>query len=651
MNLDVTLSTLLIFSAACYLLLGLRLMTSRREVGSVPIGVLFMIVSFWVVGGAVELLSTTFYVFSIGRTGHFIGTALVPVAIYICFREYTGSETPTRMVVMLLIVPVVSITLAATNQFHEFMWFLPAANQAGEFLTRPERWGPWFLFVHAPHSYAVVGAALYRLLVHSSAVAPAHRRGLFLLVAACMGPLIATLAYDFGYGSNTISFIPLVFAVMLPIYIWLIVGERIIEFTPLAYETVFQNMQDPVVVIDEQDRIIGLNHGAEAMLEVTEREALRTPLGQVFREGATVVFEALDTAKPQKFMTSTGRFLHVQVSQIQSDRSSVHGGRVLMFRDVSDVEKAQSEVRKSEKLLRTLIDHSVNGVVRLRWVHDDEQGDRVLRAIFANAAAGRFLNVDRDDIVDMDAAEIVKLAMSGVDQNVQHTLLDQFAEAVEAGDSVDMELLQGDGEARRWLRMICEPVGDDIAATFIDVTDTKAKERQMESIAWSDPLTGVLNRRGFERDAAQRMTDSPDDATGALFFIDLNEFKDINDRYGHTIGDQLLTIAAERLRKSLRSCDIIGRPGGDEFVALVPDVPADVADKLAQRLTRALEAPYNIGSETMSCAASIGLALYPKNASTLTGLLREADQAMYRAKARCRGATDLRHDDLLEKAI
>ena len=651
MNLDVTLSTLLIFSAVCYLLLGIRLVASRREVGSMPIGVLFVIISIWVMGGAVELMSTTFYVFSIGRTGHFIGTALVPIAVYVCFREYTGSETPTRLVVMLLIAPVVSITLAATNQFHEFMWFLPATNEAGEFLTRPERWGPWFLFIHAPHSYAVVGAAMLTLIVHSSAVAPAHRRGLFLLVAACMGPLIATLGYDFGYGSNTISFVPLVFSAMLPIYIWLIVGEQIIEFTPLAYETVFQNMQDPVVVIDQQDRIIGLNHGAESMLAVSEQEALRTPLDQVFKEGSTVVFEALDTAKPQKFMTTTGRFLHVQASDIQSERSSIRGGRVLMFRDVSDVEKAQSEVRKSERLLRTLIDHSVNGVVRLRWVHDDATGDKTLCAIFANAAAGRFLGVDRDEIVDLEAREMVKLAMSGMDAEVQFRMLEQFEEAVAAGDSIDVEVVQGKGGSRRWLRMICEPVGDDIAATFIDVTDSKAKEQQMESIAWSDPLTGVLNRRGFERDATQRLSDSPDDATGALLFIDLNEFKDINDRYGHTIVDQLLTIAAERLRKSLRSCDIIGRPGGDEFVALVPDVNPEVADKLAQRLTQALEASYNIGSETMTCAASIGLALYPENANTLTGLLREADQAMYRAKARCRGATELRHDDLLEKAI
>jgi len=651
MNLDIALSILLIFSAACYLLLGIRLIAAKREVGSVPIGVLFAIISVWVMGGAVELMSDSYLVFSIGRTGHFIGTALLPLAAFVCFREYAGAPTPLRMLVLLLIVPTVSIALAATNQFHEFMWALPAVNEDGQYLTRPDKWGPWFLFVHAPHSYALIGAAMFTLLVHSSAVAPAHRRGLFLLVAACVGPLIATAAYDLGLGSNVISFVPLVFAAMLPIYAWLIVGEGIVEFAPLAYETVFQNMQDPVVVIDEQQRIIGLNNCAEAMLAVSEHEALRTPLDEIFKEGATVVFEALETQKPQKMMTRTGRFLHVQVSPINSGRSSVRGGRVLMFRDVSDVEKAQSEVRKSEKLLRTLIDHSVNGVIRFRWVQDEELGGKDLRCIFANAAAGRFLNSAPDDLVDLEASEITRLAMTGMDAPTQATMLDQLRESCEDGESVDIELVQNNDNKPRFLRLICEPVGDDIAATFIDVTDTKAKERQMESIAWSDPLTGVLNRRGFERDAAQRLTDSADDATGALLFIDLNEFKDINDRYGHVVGDQLLTIAAQRLRKSLRSQDIIGRPGGDEFVALVPDVSAAVADKLAQRLAKALEAPYNIGSETMSCAASIGLALYPANASTLTGLLREADQAMYRAKARTRGAAELRHDDLLEKAL
>jgi diguanylate cyclase (GGDEF)-like protein len=616
----------------------------------VPIGVLFVVVSIWVMGGAIELMSSTYDVFSIGRTGHFIGTALVPIVAYVCFREYIGSETPTRTLVILLIIPTLSIALAASNQYHEIMWFLPIANEAGEFLTRPERWGPWFLFVHLPYSYAVIGAAILALVVHSSAVAPAQRRGLFMLVAACIAPLTTTAAYDMGFGPNTVSYVPIVFAAMLPIYAWLIIGEQIIEFTPLAYETVFQNMQDPVVVIDEQCRVIGLNHTAESLLSIEEKEALRKPLETLLGDDAPEVFEALESGRPQKMMTSTGRFLHVQVSRIATNRTSARGGQVLMFRDVSDVEKAQSEVRKSEKLLRTLIDHSVNGVVRLRWVRDDN-GDKALRVIFANAAAGKFLGRDADDMVDNSSWEIVDLATCGMDKEAAAEILARFDRAMNSGSSLDVEVQHRRIGASRWLRMICEPVGDDIAVTFVDITDGKAKERQMESIATSDPLTGVLNRRGFEREASRRLTDSADDATGALLFIDLNDFKQINDKFGHEVGDQLLTVASERLRKSLRSCDIIGRPGGDEFVALVPDVDSDVADKLATRLTNALEEPYVIGRERLQCAASIGLALYPKNASTLTGLLREADQAMYRAKARCRGVTEFSGRDLLEKAM
>lgn len=650
MNLDVALSTLLAFSAACYLMMGSRLVAAKREVGSMPIGVLFVVISIWVAGGAVELLAESFAVFSIGRTGHFIGTALVPIVAYVCFREYTGSETPARTLLLLSIIPLASVLLAATNSGHEFMWYLPISNAAGEFLTRPERWGPWFLFVHLPYSYAVIGAAIMTLLSHSSSVAPAHRRGLFLMIAACVPPLVATLAYDLGFGPNTISYVPIVFSAMLPIYAWLIIGEKILEFTPLAYEAVFQNMRDPVVVVDDQLRVIGLNHGAEKMLSIAESSALREPLDALFGEDSPEVFDVLDTGDPQKMMTSTGRFLHVQVSSIDTSRTSARGGKVLMFRDVSDVEKAQLEVRKSEKLLRTIINHSVNGVIRFRC-EEDESGEKILRSIFANDAAGRFLGTNAEDLVDRAAPEFIRRITSGMDERSVENILRRVERTVNNGDGLEIEVKQHERGADRWLQMIFEPMGTDFAMTFVDITDTKAKERQMDSIATSDPLTGVLNRRGFERHAAERLTASTDDATGALLFIDLNDFKRINDRFGHEIGDQLLCIAAERLKKSLRSRDIIGRPGGDEFVALVPDVSADVADSLAIRLTKALEEPYVIGDRTLGCAASIGLALYPDNANTLTGLLREADEAMYRAKARCRGVTNVRGDDLLEKAI
>ena len=288
-----------------------------------------------------------------------------------------------------------------------------------------------------------------------------------------------------------------------------------------------------------------------------------------------------------------------------------------------DVPKVPEDAHELEKVLRALIDHSVNGIIRFRW-GEDEDGENVLVSIFANTAAGRFLGSDADDLVDRVAPELIRLATSGMDSEAADDIVRRFEIAISRGDSLDIEVHRVNRGEDRWLRMICEPVGDDFAATFVDISDRKVKEKKMESIAFSDPVTGALNRRGFERAAAKRLATSDDDATGALLFIDLNDFKEVDDRYGHEIGDQLLRVAAERVRESLRSHDIIGHRRDYQFLALVPDVKADTAHKLAAGLAQGLEEPYVIGDKTLHCAASIGLALYPDNANTLTGLLREA---------------------------
>ena len=651
MTLDFVLSLLLAVSASCYMLLGLRTLRSNREFGSPAMGATFMIVGLWVLGGAIELMAMSLPVFMIGRVGHFVGTGLVPVGILVCFREITGIQTRKTVIAALLVIPVLSIVIASTNIWHQFMWLYPATSVTGEFLTRPLAWGPWFVFVHAPFSYTVVGTAILTLLLHSSAIAPTHRRGLFLIIGTILAPAIAVVLYDAGIGPNTVSTLPFVMSWMLPIYGWLLIGEQAIEFSPVAYETVFQNMQDPVIVVDDQDRVIGLNHGAETLLNISEDEALKTTLGGMFGEDVPEVHVALDTGMPQKMMTYTGRFLHLQVTPIEN-KTAVGSSRVLMFRDVSDVENAQREVRNSEKLLRTLIDHSVNGIVRLSWISEDDSHDHhELRCIFANAAAGRILQTGPDEIIHFTAEDLVRLFTTSLEDEDADLFYEQFLEAAQNGEVFDRELRIDVDSAARWMRVISEPVGEDVAVTFVDMTDGKAKETHMESLALCDPLTGVLNRRGFEKSASRLLSESADDATGALLFIDLNDFKKINDEYGHEIGDQLLTIAAERLKSSFRSHDIIGRPGGDEFVVLVPDVTGEVAENLATRLTSALEQHYHIEEEELDCAAAIGLALYPEHANTLTGLLRAADQAMYRAKARCRGVSNIDQSDLLEKAV
>jgi len=633
MNLPVLLTLLMAIAAGGYLLLAFRLLRKERSAGSLPLGLVFVMLAIWVAGGALQTGLSSLLFFSAGHVAHYVATALTPILILICFRELTGSATSVRTTTALLIIPVLSIVVASTNPWHELMWLPPFQNADGEGLVRPSEFGQWFRYVHLPYGYTVIGAALFALLMHSPAISRTQRRGLATLAISVIIPVAGVAAYNAGYGPATLPLVPMLLTLMLPVYAWLSSSDSVVEFTPFAYETVFQNMQDPCIVVDHQQRVIGLNRGAEAMLEKNERDAFREPIDDVFGMEAQEVRAAIRTGLPQKMLTRSGRYLHVQATPLSANAETVKTASVLMFRDVSDVERAQREVQNSERLLRTLIDHSVNGIIRLRWK------DGELRCIFANSAAGKYLGSSPEQMIGESAASLLAMATNGLDASDVDLLQRQFERAVNNGAMVDTETRVGGSQEGKWLRMICEPVGEDFAMTFVDVSDGKAREIQMESIARSDPLTGLLNRRGFERDAARRLSASPDDASGALMFIDLNEFKQINDRFGHDAGDELLKIAARRLQKSLRPGDLIGRPGGDEFVALIPDVKADVAESLAARLTRSLEQTYPVEGRDLRCSASIGLALYPLHANTLTGLLREADAAMYRAKERGRGVT------------
>ncbi|MDX1481272.1 MAG: diguanylate cyclase [Woeseiaceae bacterium] len=650
MDLDVLVSLLLCFSAVCYVMVGVTLLRGSREDGHVPLGIVALVIAVWVFGGALQLAASSRFVFEAGRLGHFIGTALVPVLLLISFRGYTGNPLSRRAIAALFVVPCASLVVAATNDFHQLMWKLPAVSAQGDFLARPRQWGLWFLLLHAPYSYAIATIALFRLVMHSSNVGARHRRGVFALAVAALVPVTAIVVYDLGIGPATISYVPIVFTAMLPVFAWLIVAERVVDFSPIALETVFRDMADPVVVLDDKGRIVSLNRGAEALLNVRESGAFRKSLENLFGDHISEVYEAVHTGKPRRLMTSTGRFLHVQSSPIRGGGGREQAGRVLMFRDVSDVEQAQADVRSSERLLRTLFDHSVNGIVRMRWRKDEGSSTPVLRCVSANGAATGFLKVRQEDMVDASADDVLKMATGGMTEKDAARVRKQFHAAINSGSVVDTEVYPIDAEDGRWLRLIGEPVGDNVAVTLIDVTSTKVREEEMASIASTDPLTAALNRRGFEHKTSTHLATRGEEETGALLFVDLNQFKTINDRFGHDAGDQLLRIAAERLRTSLRSCDIIGRFGGDEFVALVPDVSIRAADELAERLLTALEMPYRIADRTLFCSASIGLAMYPEHGDNLSGLLRAADAAMYRAKTRSYDLDDAATRRLLEKA-
>ena len=173
----------------------------------------------------------------------------------------------------------------------------------------------------------------------------------------------------------------------------------------------------------------------------------------------------------------------------------------------------------------------------------------------------------------------------------------------------------------------------------VALDDAHKANAEVAYLAEHDALTGLLNRRRFQAEFdhwgkyALRYQ-----RAGALMFIDLDKFKDINDTYGHLGGDEYLLAVADLMKKTLRSTDYIGRWGGDEFAALLPETDGAAALEVAEKLIKAFnETPVVIAGHTLRASVSIGIAALPEHTSDISELMAFSDAAMYKAKEAGRG--------------
>lgn len=162
--------------------------------------------------------------------------------------------------------------------------------------------------------------------------------------------------------------------------------------------------------------------------------------------------------------------------------------------------------------------------------------------------------------------------------------------------------------------------------------ERKEARAQIARLAYHDMLTGLPNRARLRQLINQAIEGCPAGKRAALVFVDLDHFKDINDTLGHGAGDELLIGLTQRLRGKIRPGDILGRLGGDEFVIVLSDCDADGASRIASSITEALASPLRLGDRQVPISASMGISIYPDNASDIDTLMQQADAAMYKAK-------------------
>ena len=193
--------------------------------------------------------------------------------------------------------------------------------------------------------------------------------------------------------------------------------------------------------------------------------------------------------------------------------------------------------------------------------------------------------------------------------------------------------------------------------TFHDVTDLRRANEEIEHLAFYDPLTGLPNRRLLlDRLGQAPVLSQRSGKVGALLFLDLDHFKDLNDTLGHEVGDELLQEVAQRLLANVRVADTVARLGGDEFVVMLSELStstqeaAAMAQRIGEKILRGLSEPYLLRGHSHQGAVSIGATLFGASAQSAIELLRQADIAMYQVKAR-RGNALCFFDPKMQTAI
>jgi diguanylate cyclase (GGDEF)-like protein/PAS domain S-box-containing protein len=245
-------------------------------------------------------------------------------------------------------------------------------------------------------------------------------------------------------------------------------------------------------------------------------------------------------------------------------------------------------------------------------------------------------------------------------------LYDEFSLACQRAEPAEVEFrLVGYDGVTRWVWERGRPRRDGgvvyVDGVVADITERRRAadaladaQAELRHLAYHDSLTGLPNRLLFHEHLGKALQKAERDGhAAAVLFVDLDDFKLVNDSFGHSVGDEVLREVAGRLQSAVRASDVVARLGGDEFLVLIHDVDAEregidrVAELVAEKIGAALETPFTIvhadaGTEVY-VTASIGLSVFPMDAQDADGMLRHADIAMYHAKESARGGDEAYH--------
>ena len=403
-------------------------------------------------------------------------------------------------------------------------------------------------------------------------------------------------------------------------------------------ESAFEASMDAILIVGADGHIFGFNSRFAAMWHLpgeimalrNDTRAIAAVTDQLRDPGSFTKRIAELYADPTADGADTLELVDGRVIERYSVPQRIDGkivGRVWTFRDVTERRRMQDALRASEARFRSVFDHAAIGIALV-----DTNG----RLSATNPALQQFLGYTEDELTSRKLYQMVP----DEDADEIASALAAIASGALPDLTIEQRYTRRDGEVV-WAALTMSQARDTsggealgIIAMVQDIGTRKSLEARLTHQASHDPLTNLANRTLFKQRLELALQRARDRAQVVVMFLDIDNFKTVNDTAGHSAGDQLLVVAASRLLNATRGSDTVARFGGDEFAILLEHVrDDDEARIVAERITRAMRQPLLIGSETVVASASLGIARSHSDSDGADEVLRNADVAMYTAKS------------------
>lgn len=393
---------------------------------------------------------------------------------------------------------------------------------------------------------------------------------------------------------------------------------------------IVDNAVEGIITFDRLGVLQSLNPAAARMFDYSSAEAVGRSAGDLLPEidlaqvglpGGQLGLGTLETVGRRKDGT---RFpIEIAISQAQLEGQAQW---IAIAHDITERKRGEQFLRESAQELRLFADNVPAMAVSF---------DQNLRCLFVNKRYADFFGFDPMNMIGKHLREIVG-------EQAYHEIEAYFVQVLEGHPATYQRKRKlPNGESRDLDVTLVPHIGDrgKVLGCFsvtTDITEHKLLEERIQQVAHHDSLTGLPNRLLFNDRLQQAVSLAKRDARQfALLYLDLDKFKPVNDRLGHTAGDELLQAVATRIRRQVRESDTVARVGGDEFTVILPNITRrEEAETVAGKIIAAVAAPFQLGSQKQSVeiGTSIGIAIYPADAQDADTLVKAADAAMYSAK-------------------